>query len=351
MKSTIVATIVALVVCSHSTAQVPKNVILIVGDGTGPAHYTAAKILRGNDFQIGRMPVVGLATTSAANANVTDSAAAASALATGFKTNDEAVSIDPTTGADRETVLEAAERAGKATGIVTTAEFFDATPAAFASHAKDRHDDWLEMVREMLASGTEFIVGGAGGTVFGRDGAPSLEELASRSGFTLVRTRAALEASKAPHVIAALPTQLRNVDFPEAPLPDLARWAIARVKDDPDGFFLLIEHEGTDSSSHQNNTADLRASLVSLDKTVGVALDFAMNRNDTLVVVTGDHETGGLRITETRSLRRPQYEWATIGHTAVAVPIFAYGPGSAAFGKFMDNTDIGKRLLEYVRKP
>src|SRR5215210_4521135 len=99
MKSALVATIAALVVCSHSAAQTPKNIIFIVGDGTGPAHYTAAKILRGADFQIGRMPVVGLVTTSAANATVTDSAAAASALATGFKVNDEAVSVDPTTGA------------------------------------------------------------------------------------------------------------------------------------------------------------------------------------------------------------------------------------------------------------
>ena len=350
MKPAILATIVAFVVCSHLAAQTPKNIILIVGDGTGTVHFQAAKILRGKDFQTGRLPVIGLVTTDAADSAVTDSAAAASALATGYKANYEALSIDPKTGAAHETVLEVAERAGKSTGIVTTAEFWDATPGAFAAHVKHRTSDWVDIVRQMLGSGAEFIVGGSS-QGFGKNGVPTLEEMAKTGGFTLVRTLPDLQAAKSAHVLGVFPTQPRHVDFQQAALPELTRWAIDRVKNDGDGFFLLVEHEGTDSSSHQNNTADFRSSIISLDKAIGVALDFAMTRNDTLVLVTADHETGGLRITETRTARRARFEWATVEHTGNAVPIFAYGPGSAAFGKFMDNTDIGKKLLEYVRKP
>ena len=337
-----------LVVCLPLTAQTPRNIILFVGDGTGPAHFTAARIVRDKDYQIGRMPVVGMVTTRSASSAVTDSAAAATALASGVKTTNEFVGIDAE-GKSHETVLEAAERAGKSTGMVTTSEFWDATLAAFASHVKDRHDYWVDISRQMLASGTEFVIGG-GAEPFGKGAVPALESLAEAAKFTLVRSLPELQAATAPHILAVFPTQSRHLDFPEAPLPVLTKWAIDRVKDDPDGFFLLIEHEGTDSASHQNNWPDVRASLVSLDQAVGIALDFAMSRRDTLVVVTGDHETGALRISETRS-GRPRLEWATTEHTGVAVPIFAYGPGSSVFAGQMDNTDIGKRLLSFVSRP
>ena len=347
MKFAILA-LLTLVVCLPLTAQAPKNIILVIGDGTGPAHYTAARIVRDKDFQIGRMPVVGMVTTRSASSAVTDSAAAATALATGFKTTNEFVGIDAD-GKSHETVLEAAERAGKSTGMVTTADFWDATPAAFASHVKDRHDDWIDITRQMLASGTEFVIG-AGGEAFGKGNVPSLESLAAAAKFTLVRTLPDLQRSSAPHILAVFPSQPRHVDYPGAPLPVLTQWAIDRVKNDPEGFFLLIEHEGTDSASHQNNWPDVRASLTSLDQAVGIALDFAMSRKDTLVVVTGDHETGSLRISETKS-GRPRLEWATTEHTGVAVPVFSYGPGSAFFAGQMDNTDIGKKLLSFFSRP
>ncbi|HVS32711.1 MAG TPA: alkaline phosphatase [Thermoanaerobaculia bacterium] len=340
--------LLTLVVCLPLEAQAPENIILFIGDGIGPAHFTATRIVRDKDFQIGRMPVVGLVTTRSASSAVTDSAAAATALATGVKTTNEFVGMDPA-GKSHQTVLEAAELAGKSTGMVTTSEFWDATLGAFGAHAKDRHDFWLEIAQQMLATGTEFVIGG-GGEPFGKGKVPTLESVAGAAKFTLVRSLAALQTSSAPHILAVFPTQPRHLDFPEAPLPVLTKWAIDRLEGAPDGFFLLIEHEGTDSASHQNNWPDVRASLISLDQSVGIALDFAMSRSDTLVLVTGDHETGALRISETR-LGRPRLEWATTVHTGVAVPIFGYGPGSSQFGGLMDNTEVGKRLLSFVSSP
>lgn len=323
---------------------VPKNIILMIADGSGLAHFTVAKTVRAEQFRIGTMPVVGLHTTACADRAVTDSAAGATTFATGFKTKYEMLSLDPVTGAPMETVLERAEKAGKATGLVTTADFWDATPAAFAAHAEHRYGEGVR--EQMVQHGIEVIAGG-GLQKFGKDGTPSFADFAKTYGYTGITTREELDAARGPRLLAVFPGQVREADFSEVRLPDLARWAIDHLDDDPDGFFLLIEHEGTDGASHQNNAADLRSALASFDEAVGVALDFAAGRGDTLVIVTGDHETGGLRISETK-LARPRQEWSTTDHTATAIPIFAYGPGCTAFGMFQDNTDVGKNLLKFV---
>ena len=328
-----------------ATVAHPKNVILLVADGTGSGHFTVARNLRGENFRIGTMPVVGFHATGCADRAVTDSAAGATAFATGLKTNYEMLSVDPKTLAPQPTVLERAEKIGKATGLVTTANFWDATPAAFAAHAKHRRDPGIDL--QMLRSGAD-VIAGTGLEDFSRELTPEAAQAAKENGYTVVNTRAELDAVKGAKLLAYFPYQERNVDVPEAPLPVLAKWAIDKLDDDPDGFFLLIEHEGTDSASHQNNHLDLRKSLTSFDEAVGVALDFAKKRGDTLVIVTSDHETGGLRVSETKTTSRWRIEWSTGDHTATAVPLFAYGPGSAAFAGFQDNTDVGKKLLDAV---
>jgi alkaline phosphatase len=341
-----IQTLAAVLLAATAAVPHPKNVILVIGDGTGPAHYTAAKQIRGAEFRIGTMPVIGLVTTPCADRYVTDSAAAATALATGFKTNYEMVSLDPATGAPYLTVLEQAEKSGKATGLVTTADFWDATPAAFSAHAKHRGEG-NGIMDQILRSGAE-VIAGTGLESFGKGTWPALADVAAKAGYTAITTRAELDAAHGPRLLAVFAGPERDLDVPEAPLPVLAQWALDRLSDDPDGFFLLIEHEGTDSSSHQNHSVDLRSALTSLDQAVGVALDFATKHGDTLVIVTGDHETGGLRITETK-MGRFRMEWSTTDHTATAVPVFAFGPGSAAFAGMQDNTDVGKKLLSAVR--
>lgn len=335
-----------LLAATPAPTATPKNIILLVSDGSGPAQFTVAANLRAEKFRIGTMPVIGLHMTACADRAVTDSAAAATTFATGFKTNYEAVSIDPKSGEPLETVVERAEKNGKATGLVTTAYFWDATPAAFAAHAKYRREPGVR--EQMMQKGIE-VIAGTGLEAFGKDGVPPFDEFAKTYGYSAISTRAALDSAKGDRLVVSFPTQERDADPKEARLPELAQWAIDQLKDDPDGFFLLVEHEGTDSASHQNQGADLRNALASFDEAVGVALDFASKRNDTLVLVTGDHETGGLRISETKSAKW-RIEFSTTDHTATAVPIFAYGPGAPRFGVLQDNTDIGKKLLEFVSK-
>lgn len=336
--------VTAVLLLAATPAPAPKNVILLVADGAGPAHFTFAAHLRGTEFRIGTMPVLGLHTTGSADRPVTDSAAASTAFATGKKVNYGALGLDPATGAELPTVLEMAEAKGMATGLVTTAPFWDATAAAFAAHIDDRYKPGVR--EQMLSRGVEVIAGG-GLEKFGKEGVPPLDAFAKSYGYAAASTRAELASVQGPRVLAVFPTDDRDGDFAEIRLPDLARWALDRVGDDPDGFFLLIEHEGTDTASHYNLSADVREGLISFDEAVGVALDFASKRDDTLVLVTADHETGGLRLTETRS-GRLRMEWSTVEHTATAVPIFAYGPGSAAFAGLQENTDVGRKLIAIV---
>ena len=318
----------------------PKNVILVIGDGMGVAHFTAARILRGADYRIGKMPVAGLVYTQVLNSIGPDSASTASAYATGSKVNYRAVSVDPD-GKPLETVLEIAEKTGRSTGLVTTANFFDATPAAFAAHNPSRYET-KAITSQMLASGAEIIVGG-GAAKFDQ------ESEAAAEGYAVIRSAETLLASGAKKILGVFPTQEREAAIPGLDPAVVAKWAIDRLAADPDGFFLLLEHEGTDGASHANHTEDFIVAVKQFDVMAGVALDFAASHPDTLVLVTGDHETGSLQI-QPENDRNLRLIWGTKGHTGEMLPIFAVGPGSQQFEGALDNDEIGRRLKALVSR-
>lgn len=324
----------------------PKSIILMIADGAGSSQFTAARMLRGAEFQTGRLPFTGLVATSpVADSIVADSAASATAYATGVTTNYRAVGVDAA-GNPRLTLLQLAEQIGKSTGLVTTTNFWDATPASFAAHTPSRYQTDV-IIRQMLSSGAEIIIGG-GAAYFGVEGRPELEDVAATTGYALARTAAELESMEGERVLAVFPTEKLEVDFAEVRLPVLARWAIDRLDRDPNGFFLMIEHEGPDGAAHANDTAGFVASLLSFDEAVGVALRYAATRDDVLLVVTGDHETGGLQIHRERG-REIELRWGTKGHTGEAVPIFARGAGAEMFVGFLDGAEVGRRLQQLWR--
>ena len=326
-----------------NAAPPPRNVIFLIGDGMGPAHVTLMRELRGNQFNVGRMRLVAMHSTASADSKVTDSAAGATAFASGAKTNNRALGIDAA-GNKLDTVLEQAEKLEKSTGVVTTAKFFDATPAAFLAHVKDRSEHGA-IVSQMLDSHTELIVG-TGIEASGKNGVPSFGPLAKKTGYTLITSKDKVKAASLPAWVA-LPTQAHDLDQPGLELPTLTEWAIGLLKADPDGFFLVVEHEGIDSSSHDNDGEDLKTSLQSFDQAVGVALDFAAANGDTLVLVTGDHETGGLRLVE--AMGKVEVAWSIKNHTAVDIPLFAFGPGLDDIKSFVENIEIGKALSRLLQ--
>ncbi len=323
--------------------EVPKNIILFIGDGMGASHFTLLSRIRGEESSLPRFTSTAMVTTQSASSAVTDSGAAATAMASGVKTTNAALSVTPD-GDEVETVLEIAERHGMATGLVTTTRFWDATPAAFAAHTLDRKDA-PTIIDQMLSHDVDLIISN-GAEQLPEDELTSLMAIAAERGYATFRTPQALEPRDG-NVLAVFEGPPMELDNPEAPLPVLTRYALDHLSNDPDGFFLMIESEATDGSSHKNQTKEVLQSLQSLDRSVNLGLDFARSHPDTLVLFVGDHETGALQIAETKE-GDLELEWYSGHHTGQALPIFAYGPGAARFTGWIDNTDIGKWLKDAV---
>lgn len=380
-----------------------RNVILLVGDGMGQAHRLGGQLLiagRTGRLAMDRFPHAGLMGTMSADPDhfVTDSAAAATALATGHKTANGAVAVDLRTH-PLPTILELAKRAGKATGLVTTCQVTDATPAAFGAHVPHRSDQ-SEIARQYLTeTGIDVILGG-GAAYWYPAGAPTpiapdpaepreasqstagdLISLAGERGYAYVTTAAGLRSEITRPSRSRLLGLFANQELfrqrtegdgdsydPPVSLAELTDAAIARLSPDQDGFFLMVEESAIDRMAHRNNAPLTLKGVLELDRAVSVALAYAETSPDTLVIVAADHECGGLAIAGSDDPPYP-YEpggglldtvmagedgpfpiagadhgfvmgWATTGHTAAAVPVTATGPGAARLTGFYENTHL-----------
>ena len=325
-----------------------RNVILLLADGLGPAHVVAARSeLVGLNGRLGfeRMPVGGWLTTHEAGSLVTDSAAGATALATGVKTDRGMLGVGPDARPLR-TVMEAARDAGLATGVVTDTFLWDATPAAFLTHVPTRGNR-REIAAQMARSGADLLIGELAGGVpaesgDGRTIVGGFEE----EGYAVARSWAELATIAPGRRIAAL-LDPGTIPDPERPpdLVELAELALARLGD---GFFLLVETEETDTGSHRRDLGQVAAGVRAIDQAASVALDFARRDRRTLVLLTADHETGGLVLESGRQGGRLGLRWATGNHSGGPVPLYAYGPGARRFAAVRDNTEIAGILADLL---
>lgn len=280
----------------------PRNVVLFIGDGLGPSAVTMARDFAGAPLALDGV-LVGSVSTAATSNRVADSAAAATALASGIKTYNGAIGVD-TLERPVGTLLEAAEMAGLATGLVATSRITHATPAAFAAHVPRRAME-AEIAEQMLDAGVEVILGGghmwflpesAGGSR--TDGRNLLEE-ARRRGVEVVTDPAGFGAIVATPVLGLFaPNHLDyDVDRTEQPsLAEMTRKALDLLDDAEEGFFLMVEGSRIDHAAHENDPAGVVHDVLAFDAAVRAALDFAEADGRTLVVATADHETGGLSL-------------------------------------------------------
>lgn len=342
-----------LLALSAGAFGAPKNVILLIGDGMGIAHISAARISTGGPdgrLAMDGMPVTGFVTTYSANALITDSAASATAIATGVKTNNGMIGQSPD-GRRAKSILEAARGIGKSTGIVTTTAVTDATPASFAAHV-DARSKQVEIAGQMLAARVDVIMGGGRGmflpnSVDGGNRADNrnlLSEAAAR-GYAVATTKDELESAKSTRILGLFAMGNLTTDSPEPPLSMLAQRAIDTLSDNRKGFFLMVEGGLIDIQAHHNDFDGMIRQLSEFDRAVAAALDFARRDGNTLVIVTADHETGGLTLlTDETGGLKPM--WTTKGHSAIVVPIYAFGPDAGRFSGVQDNTRIGKTIAE-----
>ncbi len=347
MKNRIRSFCFLLLLCamaSSARAQQVKNIIFMIGDGMGLAHVSAALVDRDYaPLAMERAQYIGLCKTYSSNNKVTDSAAAGTALATGVKTYNSAIGVGP----DKQplkTTLEKASENGFATGLVVTCYLAQATPAAFAAHQASR-SSLFEIAADLIHANVDVMIGG-GMLHFTNpeEGVDLIGELKAKH-YTIAETmeqvmvfdRGKLAAILAP---SDLPSVLegRGDYLPRATGKALEILA----KNSPKGFFVMIEGSQIDHLSHANNAAGAIAETIDFDNAVRIAFDFADRNPGTLVVVTADHETGGLTIPAEKNEKGVDYKFSTGGHTGILVPVYAYGTGAENFKGVYENTDLPK---------
>ncbi|KAA3657889.1 MAG: alkaline phosphatase [Calditrichaeota bacterium] len=336
-----------------SFAETPKNIILLIGDGMGLTQITAARTALGQ-LAMDRFKIGGLALTHSSDKYVTDSAAGATAMATGYKSYNGAISVDPENQQPLKTILEYAEEKGKKTGLVATSTITHATPACFAAHVKKRNQ-YNDIALGMSKSGVDVLIGGGRSYFLAKADTNSKrtdEEMPLKNfkECTFAYDYSTLSKIGQTDRLVAL---LELEHLPPAhertySLSALTQKALSLLSPDEDGFFLMVEGSQIDWAGHRNNKEYLLSEMRDFDDAIGVALDFAEENGKTLIIVTADHETGGMSLVD-GSLEKKEVElqFATGSHTAVMVPVFSFGPGAESFGGIQQNTNIGESMINF----
>lgn len=332
-------------------AEKPKNIVLLIGDGFGLAQMSAMLYQNGNKCSLDAFPVIGLHKATSYDDLITDSAAGATAFSCGVKTYNAAIGVDKDTIPCR-TILEQSEDRGMATGLVVTSPVTHATPAAFFGHVPLRilNEDIAE---DFMDTEIDLFIGGGQKYFERREDERNLVKELEDKGYNIAsyfdtdlvhihhidkkRNFGYFSADNQP--VSAI--QGRNY------LPYAAHLALPYLDARSDkGFFLMIEGSQIDWGGHAKDAPMMLAELKDFDATIKEVLQFAAADRETLVIVTGDHECGGVAIQPGSKFKKVDLAFTTNGHTATLVPVFAYGPKAELFRGFYDNTQVYFKMVE-----
>ncbi len=338
--------------------KTPKNVILLIGDGTGLTQISSAFYFKEAIPNYARFKHIGLINTSSSREDITDSAAGATAFASGVKTYNGAIGVaDDST--EVATIVEIVSPKNIKTGVISTSSIVHATPASFYAHVLNR-GLYEEIAADMTVSDIDFFAGG--GTKFfnkRKDGIDLFKDLKAKE-FLIDTTKlgdfnSIKSYSKAGYLFGynhMPPTAKGRGDY----LPRATELGIQFLNKDNSNFFLMVEGSQIDWGGHANDSDYLVSELIDFDNTIGKALDFAERDGNTLVIVTADHETGGFTLASTTKKNSEGKEYSdyaeitgtfsTGGHSATLIPVFAYGPGAEEFIGVYQNNDIFHKILE-----
>ena len=356
-----------------------KNVILLIGDGMGIGIIASARIKAATPdglLYMERLPVVGIVKNHSANALIPDSAAAATALATGLKTNNGMIGLTPD-GCEYKTILEAARDNGFKTGLVVTSTITHATPAPFASHVTSRNNE-AGIAEQLIANKVNVLFGG-GRQFFLPQSTPgsrrkdnkSLIKQAKDAGYTYIQDANSLKTAKGKFILGLFQLGHLTTQKPEPTLAELTQKAIEVLGEtqkkpfledsnafniitlglfDKDrGFFLMVEGSQIDFAAHLDNLDETIRQTLLFDEAVEQAVDFALKDRQTLVIVTADHDTGGPTITGgDLTGKRLNVKWTSKDHTGLPVILYAFGPAARNFSGTYDNTDIPKKIANIL---
>ena len=324
--------------------QKPKNIVFVVGDGTGINQIALSRIVKGgpdHKLAIDQLPINGISLTHPYGNLITDSAAAATAWATGKKTKNKYLSIDQEKNI-LKTLPEMLYEKGYISGIVATSSITHATPAAFFAHIDSRYKE-KEIANQFLNSPINIGLGGG------------LEffdiEKASKSHVLLDRKELLDLDFRSDKKILGLFDKDGIVRSEEKPTQrQMTAFALQHLSKNIDactGFFLMTEGSQIDWAAHDNDAKKMLIEFDDFDNTVKDLINFVTNDKNTLLIITADHETGGLQIMKQNN-KNVLIKWGTGSHTGTPVGVYAYGPGAHKFSDLMDNTDIHYKILDLI---
>lgn len=316
-----------------------KNVIYLIGDGMGPYHLEKAKQERNITLTMDTFPYQGRSMTCSLSSPITDSAAGGTALATGVRTYNGAIGVylyDPIDAfTNPMNLTELCQSAGMMTGVITTDLTSGATPASFSAHTQSRNDT-ENITEDQMVSGIDLIWGAANGV--------ATQSTAEENGFTYVTTYDEMMAlEEGSRSFAQFTNNLWTVEQSDVNTPNLEQMAMKAIDllDDTDeGFFLMIEGAHIDKHSHNNYDEGMTEALEEFDKTIAAVLEYAKADGETLVVITADHETGGIILNADGT-----YSFTQGSHSATNVPVLVYGSDKLIEnGEVLNNYEIPIRI-------
>jgi alkaline phosphatase len=350
MKSYLIIALSALTlqVCGQQQpgkVSKPKNIIFLIGDGMGTTQIYAGLTANKGHLNLERFKCIGFSKTNSASDYITESSAGATAFAIGEKTYNGAIAVD-VNKQRKPSILEIVKAKGWSTGIVVTTDITDATPAVFAAHQPSR-EMADEIAADYLNADLDVLIG-AGTEHFNqrKDGRNLIAEF-EQNGYQFQSTTSGIVKAPVGRLLG-LVKEARIAERGDQ-LLQTQKKALSLLSRNKGGFFLMVEGSKIDDGGHANDLKYVTEELIDFDQAIGAALDFAAKDGQTLVVVTADHECGGLTITD-GNLKTGEVsgKFSTDDHTGVMVPVFAYGPGAESFMGIYDNHTIFAKFMALI---
>jgi alkaline phosphatase len=327
----------------------PLNVILFIGDGMGLSQVYAAYTVNKGFLYIFRCPYTGFSITHSASHYITDSGAGATAISCGKKTFNNAIGVD----ADSipcKTILEYAEEKGLSTGLISTSTITHATPASFIAHQKDRNN-YEAIAADFLKTDIDVFIGGGFKNFAKRSDSVDLTMQLKNKGYEVIVYPSSIKDifSDKAAIFTAFGHNPRADERGANLLPEATEKAIDLLKRNGRGFFLMVEGSQIDWACANNDANYVTAEVLEMDNAVGKALAFAEQDGNTLIIITADHETGGMAIINgDMTTGTVDVKFTTTNHTGIMVPVFAFGPGAEKFSGVYQNTEIFSKLMSLL---
>ena len=332
----------------EETPEPPKavNVIYMIGDGMALPQVYAAMLASREEMTFSQFPYIGVVDTHSASNDITDSAAGGTALASDHKTKNAMIGMNPDT-IPVMTVFDALGELGQETGIVVTSYVTHATPAAFYAEVPHRKQ-YEEIAVQMAENPYLNLIIGGGMRYFNErtDSLNLVERMENELGWKVYDTLADIDVTCKKYAVMAdknhMPHAAERGDF----LPRAVKTALKTLDGAENGFFLMVEGSQIDMACHAHDSVWMMDEMMDFDYAVKVALDYAKEKGNTLVVVTADHETGGLTLPDPQGhYTNVTFNYSTGSHTCLPVMVYAYGPGAEQFTGWMQNNELKAKIM------